>query len=650
MADMYDEYDDEDAAPEDQSALTQAYLNTTLQRKNEAKAQMEKLIRALDARRNMPFDPMLMRVAGALLQPTKTGSAGESIGYAASAAADEAEKQALRGVDIAKMEFELGEKMRQQQQGVDALQLAMAYEQGTLPPGTPNLGAPPAPAAAPAPGALPQAEPEADRIGQIAMGAAPTTEMPPAAAPAAEMPLAAPSAAAAPTAAPVTAPSSGPLPPARRRAPDITPGGAVGFALKTGAPEYYAFRKEQEELNLRRRDLEQKGYKPITIDGNTVLLSPGQLRRFTNMQNKGDAEGINKFYKNLGLPSPFVKEEDGTYRVKTSAEKTEETELAKGIETKPYPIPEVGGDVRLLPKQYRAYQRAVEEGKGEEWVDKNIRRKPAGGEAPKTEVKPFQTEEERIVEQERRKRIAEERAKSEVKSRDEIIANAKTATVIEKPANQIFKIASDPIKSKALGLLENPDVFSAIAGATAEGVRAGPINIGIPAIRDAVAKVSGDPKEREQILDALQMLGRNYSEIELNFTRLYLKGEGAVTEGERAIVRQVSGGVGNRRTVALAQTETLLQRAAFDKAVKTEYLRWEKANPNKSIDEFSESTGYKNLVKNLDQNTDVIYDKYFGGKKEPKGAEPKAAPQAAPATGGSLREQIDAAKKARGLK
>jgi hypothetical protein len=148
------------------------------------------------------------------------------------------------------------------------------------------------------------------------------------------------------------------------------------------------------------------------------------------------------------------------------------------------------------------------------------------------------------------------------------------------------------------------------------------------------------------------MLSRNYSEIELNFTRLYLKGEGAVTEGERAIVRQVSGGVGNRRTVALAQTETLLQRTAFDKAVKTELLRWEKANPNKSIDEFTESAGYKKLYSDLERNTDAIYDKYFGGKKEPKAAESKAAPtSAAPSTApaGSLRQQIDAAKKARGL-
>ncbi|NDH37913.1 MAG: hypothetical protein EBX77_01280 [Actinobacteria bacterium] len=86
--------------------------------------------------------------------------------------------------------------------------------------------------------------------------------------------------------------------------------------------------------------------------------------------------------------------------------------------------------------------------------------------------------------------------------------------------------------------------------------------------------------------------------------------------------------------------------------MKTELLRWEKANPNKSIDEFTESAGYKKLYSDLERNTDAIYDKYFGGKKEPKAAEPKAAPtSAAPsaAPAGSLRQQIDAAKKARGL-
>jgi len=597
-------------APQGQNPLVQEYYKTTEARKVEAKAQMDKLILALNSRRNMLFDPVAMRVAGAFLQPTKTGSFGESLGYAATAGAEEMEKKAARDAELAKMEFELGEKMRQQQGLDDQMKFRMKYFGGK-----PAAGAP-APAAAPAPvmpsltAAPPFAAQELSDVPQRSTPEAPAL-LPQ------EMPQAAP-------------PPAGALPPAGAYVPrQIDPMLSVIDPLlyKTEMEMDEAARK-QAEFRLREREALSKDYMPLEIGGIKKQVYIPEYQAAMNAVEKGKLDVAEKFYTKYGFPFPYVKDK-GVFRPRTAAEEAEDIEIAKGIETKPYPIPEVGGDVRLLPKQYRAYQRAVEEGKGEEWVDKNIRRKPAGGEAPKTEVKPFQTEEDRIVEQERRKRIAEERAKSEVKSRDEIIANAKTAMIIEKPANQIFKIASDPIRSKALGLLENPDVFSAVAGAAAEGVRAGPINIGIPAIRDAVAKVSGDPKEREKILNALQMLSRNYSEIELNFTRLYLKGEGAVTEGERAIVRQVSGGVGNRRTVALAQTETLLQRAAFDKAVKTELLRWEKANPNKSIDEFSESTGYKNLVKNLEQNTDAIYDKYFGEKKEPKAAEPKAAPQPA---------------------
>ncbi len=613
-----------------QTGLSQAYLQSVMARKEEAERQMQKLMDALNVRKNMPFDPVMMRVAGALLQPTKTGSFGESLGYATTAAAEEGEKQAMRGIDLAKLEFELGQKKLEQQKAMDALKLRQQFFGGQ--------GAPAAPAAAPV--AAPVA-------------AQPLTEVPQASTPAAPavLPEAAPIAAP-PAAAPASAPPAVPAGFQRRM-----PTGLDALLMMESDPELYKLLSEEDKrqleeaklgLDLRRTEAQER----VPIESGGVKFSVPKIdadRMSKAIENK-DYKTAEKLYEKYAIPFPFVKEGE-SYRLKKPAEAAEEIEIAKAIETKPYFIPEVGGTVLMLPRDFKAYREAVKENKGDEWVDTNLRRKTARGEPTKAEAKPFLTEEERGAEQKRREIKAQEQAKSEVKSRDEYISNAKTAMVIEKPANQIFKIASDPIKSKALGLLENPDVFSAIAGAAAEGVRAGPINIGIPAIRDAVAKVSGDPKEREQILDALQMLSRNYSEIELNFTRLYLKGEGAVTEGERAIVRQVSGGVGNRRTVALAQTETLLQRAAFDKAVKTELLRWEKANPNKSIDEFTESAGYKKLYSDLERNTDAIYDKYFGGKKEPK-AEPKAAPtSAAPSTApaGSLRQQIDAAKKARGL-
>ena len=620
MADMYDEYDDEEAAPaEDQSALTQAYLNTTLQRKNEAKAQMEKLIRALDARRNMPFDPMLMRVAGALLQPTKTGSAGESFGYAASAAADEAEKQALRGVDIAKMEFELGEKMRQQQQGVDALQLAMAYEQGTLPPGTPNLGAPPVPAEALPSGALPPAEPQADRIGQIAMGAAPTAQMPPAA----EMPLAAPPAAAAPTAAPVTAPSSGPLPPARRRAPDITPGGAVGFALKTGAPEYYAFRKEQEELNLRRRDLEQKGYKPITIDGNTVLLSPGQLRRFTNMQNKGDAEGINKFYKNLGLSSPFVKEEDGTYRVKTSAEKEREKALAGGIEQKDYQT--VYGPFKLLPEQYTNFIKINE-------VDPELGRAYLAKFAP-SEKGAVSGERPKLITTDVQKQTE---AKQTEVMKEDVKQSAELATLSQKRANEAaeLKQAIDDLASiaksnpKVFGLLQGPGYVKAIARAVDDGsnsVKLGTIAQG-KLSRDDLLALQDAANAEARMRNIIRKAAR-------------VPGEGATSDLETRMQAALALTTSMSPEIVRIRGEVMRERAMYDEKVFEIWSKFKKEKQGYFQEFVNESKEFKDLKKNYESRLENIRRdnaKFFGGSS--KAPASKAAQSGeAPASGGALK-------------
>lgn len=56
------------------------------------KKRYEDLLASLDSRRNRPFNPMLMKLAAGMLQPTKTGSFGESLGYAAAGMSDQAEK------------------------------------------------------------------------------------------------------------------------------------------------------------------------------------------------------------------------------------------------------------------------------------------------------------------------------------------------------------------------------------------------------------------------------------------------------------------------------------------------------------------------------------------------------------------------------
>jgi hypothetical protein len=95
---------------------------------------------AYDARKNRLFDPVLMQTAAGFLKPTKTGSFGESLGYAAENAGMAAEKESVFQRENQKLEMELlgKEQELRQQLGGDAL------ISGLL--GGPKVGGAPAPA------------------------------------------------------------------------------------------------------------------------------------------------------------------------------------------------------------------------------------------------------------------------------------------------------------------------------------------------------------------------------------------------------------------------------------------------------------------------------------------------------------------------
>ena len=86
-------------------------------------AALMRLREGLDARKNRPFDPVLMQTAAGFLKPTKTGSFGESLGYAAEGAGAAAEREMLRNAETQKLEQELlGKEIEfRQQLGGDQL-------------------------------------------------------------------------------------------------------------------------------------------------------------------------------------------------------------------------------------------------------------------------------------------------------------------------------------------------------------------------------------------------------------------------------------------------------------------------------------------------------------------------------------------------
>jgi len=116
-------------------------------------SQIEMLKKNLEERMTPRFDPMMLKISAGLLRPTKTGSFGESLGYAAEGAAEESEKQLARNAQIDKMKMELMEK----QQGMNQQNLIADYHasrlgitpQGVKPSGAPAGGASVLPTGAP---------------------------------------------------------------------------------------------------------------------------------------------------------------------------------------------------------------------------------------------------------------------------------------------------------------------------------------------------------------------------------------------------------------------------------------------------------------------------------------------------------------------
>lgn len=161
--------------PEDYFTKSMRDLQTQREALN---SQIRTLKDSLDSRMGLPFDPMLLKVAAGFAKPTKTGSFGESLGYAAEAAVDEGEKEFARKQAMNKLKLELDQKMLDiTQQGA-----IMGHRMNRLGGGAPAGGPVGGPVGGPAGGAAPAVA----GVGRTPQGpSVPTPGAPPQAAPAA---------------------------------------------------------------------------------------------------------------------------------------------------------------------------------------------------------------------------------------------------------------------------------------------------------------------------------------------------------------------------------------------------------------------------------------------------------------------------------
>lgn len=203
------------------------------------------------------------------------------------------------------------------------------------------------------------------------------------------------------------------------------------------------------------------------------------------------------------------------------------------------------------------------------------------------------------------KRLSEEEEKARAAKLGTRAAEREAAvTQNDRTARQIYGITGRVgnylgESQNYFGIFQRPGLMSAVGNFVSQGVQTPGGSINFPGLQQAVTQLL--PGVQQKDLDNIQKAAADLAEMELLFTRIYLQGQGQVTEGERRIVQRIPGGVSNSPEVLRTRLNLLKERSQFDMDVAAAWDEWEKKNPGKSFLRFERSDMYKDLERNFEK-------------------------------------------------
>lgn len=181
----------------------------------------------------------------------------------------------------------------------------------------------------------------------------------------------------------------------------------------------------------------------------------------------------------------------------------------------------------------------------------------------------------------------------------------------------------------AIGVFSNPTFGDAIGTLVSEGIKLGPnAQVSVPAVREAVVRM--DPNVTQKQLNARVQLMAELANIELLFRRVYLTGQGAVSNMEGEVVRRLGGDVEMNPDVLREKMKLLNVRADFDLKRVEAWRQHKKKNPNARYVDWVNSDEFIDLEQELDNKIASIFASSPITSGQPTPAVPRAAPAAPP--------------------
>lgn len=224
---------------------------------------------------------------------------------------------------------------------------------------------------------------------------------------------------------------------------------------------------------------------------------------------------------------------------------------------------------------------------------------PSQGGAPgaPTGLGRIETSEEQAATAAAQKATAEARAKAATDKEAQAQQQLAAAKTMLFNSNRVQQLVSQ--NPQAFGIFSRPGLASAFGNLINEGIRAGTTNVQLGGFEKSVLQMM--PKIGQKELDAVSQAAGALAEMELAFTILYMQKQGAITEGEREIVRRIGGNTSQSPQALLSKARMIGLRSQHDINVGEAWNQFQDQNPRANYNDFMRSKPYRDLLANFDQ-------------------------------------------------
>ena len=186
------------------------------------------------------------------------------------------------------------------------------------------------------------------------------------------------------------------------------------------------------------------------------------------------------------------------------------------------------------------------------------------------------------------------------------------------------KVMSSP---QAYGLLEHPGYVYAILTLADEGVKVGDKSITIAGLKSALLKA--DPSITQDDLNNRASAAKDLAELQLQYAKKDMKGQGAISDKERALAALLAGSPDDNYLVLYHRMKLLAERSQRDIDEANAFQRWrnDSKNDNKNFYDFQRTSAeLAGINAKYDKKMEDLSNKWFKTGASTKAEAPANVP------------------------